>query len=74
MVAPRRLAGYHQTMPDPLDDFGKAYHELLDASGVVVDEIAAQRLHGQKTDADRARVKAARAIQQQRESERRRSR
>ena len=66
--------GYHRIMPDPLDDFGTAYHELLEASDDVVDEIAARNLHGQKTAADRARVKAARAIQQARESERRRSR
>ena len=60
-------------MPYQLDDFGKAYHELLDATDSVIDELAARSLHGQKNDADRVRVKAARAIQQQRESERRRS-
>jgi hypothetical protein len=43
------------------------YRELLDASDAVVDEIAARNLHGQKIAADRARVKAARAIHQARE-------
>ena len=59
-------------MSEPIDDFGLAYHELLDAPDDVVNGIAARRLYWQKIDADRARVKAARAIQQMRESERRR--
>ncbi len=57
----------------PPDDFGRAYHELLDASDEVIDEIV-RRLQAQTNASDRVRVKAARAIQQMRESERRRSR
>jgi hypothetical protein len=60
-------------MPDPLDDFGKAYHELLDAPDEVVGEIAARHLGTERT-ADKARIKAARAIQKMRESERRMAR
>ena len=55
-------------MPQPLDDFGKAYHELLDAPDEVIDELAAKILRSQS---ERARIKAARTIQQQRETERR---
>jgi hypothetical protein len=64
-------------MPDPLDDFGKAYRELLDAPDGVIGEIAAPHLRDARTRGrfvdDAPRIKAARAIQQQRESERRRS-
>jgi hypothetical protein len=64
-------------MPDPLDNFGEAYRELLDASDDAIEELASQSFREPPSDKrrqivveDKARIKAARVIQQQREAER----